>query len=79
MLFLKKKNYLTNAMLIPDGGCDFPEEWDSLWYDSNHGEISINRNESAVSSGWSLSVFGTDVTSWTCFAQNTTSNYLLFK
>nr|XP_022322382.1 uncharacterized protein LOC111123938 isoform X5 [Crassostrea virginica] len=61
------------------GGCDFPEEWDSLWYDSNHGEISINRNDSAVSSGWSLPVFGTDVTSWTCFAQNTTSNYLLFK
>lgn len=61
------------------GGCNFPEEWDSGWYDSGHGDITLDRNNSAVTSGWSIPVFGTNIDSWTCFAENSSSNYFLFK
>ncbi|XP_061164536.1 uncharacterized protein LOC133173571 [Saccostrea echinata] len=61
------------------GGCDFPDAWDSEWYDSSHGDIILNRNYSAVSEGWSIPVYETSILSWTCFAENTSASYFLFK
>ncbi|XP_061184955.1 uncharacterized protein LOC133192971 [Saccostrea echinata] len=52
------------------GLCSFPQEWDGLWYDSRKKEVTLNRNTSAVQSGWTLTAYTSTVTSWTCVEQS---------
>uniref|UniRef100_K1QKL4 Uncharacterized protein n=1 Tax=Magallana gigas TaxID=29159 RepID=K1QKL4_MAGGI len=66
-----------------DGNCSLPNNWDSSWIDSGHGQITFNQSDARIVSGWSVTVYGTIVSSWTCQASNLSSSsdsgYSLFK
>ncbi|KAK3097990.1 hypothetical protein FSP39_015096 [Pinctada imbricata] len=69
----------TLVMTSSYGNCNFPDTWDGSWYDSGMGDIKLRRADSAITSGWDITVDGQQVTSWTCQSQDTANNLMLFK
>ncbi|XP_078324224.1 uncharacterized protein LOC144622567 [Crassostrea virginica] len=60
-----------------DGACSFPPLWEGEWYDSLHGDITLNATMSTVA-GWVYDAYNQPVTPFTCVSENSTSNQLLF-
>ena len=64
-------------VLNKDGACSFPPLWEGEWYDSLHGDITLNGTISTVA-GWVYNAYNQPVTPFTCVSENSTSNQLLF-
>ena len=67
------------VVLDTDGNCNFPSTWESGWYDSSMGNVTMSNSSKAIMSGWSVTTYGVPVTTWTCVTENTTNNIMLFK
>lgn len=61
-----------------DGVCSFPKEWNSVWYDSWSGNVSIVRSLGIVI-GWEVEIYSVTLDSWTCQYDDKENNYLVFK
>ena len=49
-----------------------------MWYDSDNQEIIFNLTKRTIESGWTVTVYGSSITSWTCQSNTTDTNSLLF-
>nr|XP_034301244.1 uncharacterized protein LOC105330858 isoform X2 [Crassostrea gigas] len=74
-----KANYTFTPYSTCHGSCTFPIQWESIWHDSDKGSIEIQAPSKSVSPGWSATAYSKTVTSWTCHAEDTNQNLLLFK
>ncbi|CAG2256881.1 unnamed protein product [Mytilus edulis] len=59
--------------------CTFPVTWDGTWYDSTEGTLTISKATLQVTSGWVVTLGASSVTTWTCVAEDTSNNYLVFR
>ncbi|VDI66534.1 Hypothetical predicted protein [Mytilus galloprovincialis] len=59
--------------------CTFPVMWDGTWYDSTEGTLTISKATLQVTSGWVVTLGASSVTTWTCVAEDTSNNYLVFR
>lgn len=53
--------------------------WDGTWYDSTEGTLTISKATLQVTSGWVVTLGASSVTTWTCVAEDTSNNYLVFR
>ncbi|XP_048775580.1 uncharacterized protein LOC125680182 [Ostrea edulis] len=60
--------------------CTLPTKWDGEWHDSSETtkDITFTRSDNYVE-GWNHQVFSDTLTSWTCIADDSSNNLLLFK
>ncbi|KAJ8298110.1 hypothetical protein KUTeg_024641, partial [Tegillarca granosa] len=61
-----------------NGVCSFPKEWNSVWYDSWSGNVSIVRFLGIVI-GWEVKIYSVTLDSWTCQYDDKENNYLVFR
>lgn len=61
-------------------GCTLPSAWDGELHDSSDTtrDITITRSTNNVV-GWGVTVYSSQITSWTCVDEDTSNNLLLFK
>jgi hypothetical protein len=69
---------MLNHLKLIDGSCTFPSTWDGNWYDSSLGDFVLSRSSHNIQ-GWSMTIHGQSVASWTCQTQSNSENLLLFK
>ncbi|VDI00193.1 Hypothetical predicted protein [Mytilus galloprovincialis] len=69
---------------ISDTACShWPSVWDGQWYDSyfheesSNGMITFSQSDKKVTTGWTLSLFGTTLTEFTCVLSS--SGVLVFR
>ncbi|XP_056011731.1 uncharacterized protein LOC125681012 [Ostrea edulis] len=68
------------ASIVGAYSCTLPTQWDGEWHDSSETtkDITFTLSDNYVE-GWSHQIYSTAVTSWTCIADDSSSNLLLFK
>lgn len=60
--------------------CTLPSTWDGEIHDSSDitQDITITRSTNNVV-GWGVTVYSTQITSWTCVDEDISNNFLLFR
>lgn len=82
--FIKLVVYLGIFVRISDTACShWSSVWDGQWYDSyfheesSNGMITFSQSDKKVTTGWTLSLFGTPLTEFTCVLSS--SGLLVFQ
>uniref|UniRef100_A0A8W8LEP0 DUF7042 domain-containing protein n=1 Tax=Magallana gigas TaxID=29159 RepID=A0A8W8LEP0_MAGGI len=67
-------------MIMGAYSCTLPPAWDGELHDSSDTtqDITITRSTNNVV-GWGVSVYSTQITSWTCVDEDISNNFLLFR